>query len=175
VSYYMPWRHMGGEEVYLLFILNLGTRWGWVVSVTPWPRFTPGERTPPVPIGQEAGWAPEPVRTQSTGRKILCLCRGSNPGRPVRSQSLYWLSYADKGVIKDTEAMRSGERRGKTTNQTKRGIKIHSSFTVVHTEPPNARIVNGLITRPCITRWELWNINVSNICSPSAHRCCLLS
>jgi hypothetical protein len=28
VSYYMPWRHMGGEEVYLLFILNLGTRWG---------------------------------------------------------------------------------------------------------------------------------------------------
>jgi hypothetical protein len=25
--------------------------------------------------------------------KILCLCRGSNPGRPVRSQTLYWLSY----------------------------------------------------------------------------------
>jgi hypothetical protein len=25
--------------------------------------------------------------------KILCLCRESNPGRPVRSQTLYWLSY----------------------------------------------------------------------------------
>jgi hypothetical protein len=24
---------------------------------------------------------------------ILCLCQGSNPGRPVRSQTLYWLSY----------------------------------------------------------------------------------
>jgi hypothetical protein len=24
-----------------------------------------------------------------TRRKILCPCRGSNPGRPVRSQSLY--------------------------------------------------------------------------------------
>jgi hypothetical protein len=24
-----------------------------------------------------------------TGRKILCPCRGSNPGRPVRSQTLY--------------------------------------------------------------------------------------
>jgi hypothetical protein len=23
-----PWRHKGGEEVYLLLILNLGTSWG---------------------------------------------------------------------------------------------------------------------------------------------------
>jgi hypothetical protein len=36
---------------------------GWVVSVTPRPRFTPGERTPPVPIGQEVGWASELVWT----------------------------------------------------------------------------------------------------------------
>jgi BarH-like protein len=28
LSRYMPWRRMGGEEVYLLLILNLGTRWG---------------------------------------------------------------------------------------------------------------------------------------------------
>jgi hypothetical protein len=46
LSRYTPWRHMGGEEVKLLLILNLGTRWGWVVSVTPRPRFTPRERTP---------------------------------------------------------------------------------------------------------------------------------
>jgi hypothetical protein len=26
--------------------------------------------------------------------KILCPCRGSNPGRPVRSQTLYCLSYS---------------------------------------------------------------------------------
>jgi hypothetical protein len=50
LSRYTPWRYRGGEEVQLLLILNLGTRWGWVVSVTPRPRFTPGERTP-VPIG----------------------------------------------------------------------------------------------------------------------------
>jgi hypothetical protein len=25
--------------------------------------------------------------------KILCLCRGSNPGHPARSQTLYCLSY----------------------------------------------------------------------------------
>jgi hypothetical protein len=39
-------------------------------------------------IGQEAGWVPERVWTQAR-RKILCLCRGSNLGRPVRSQTLY--------------------------------------------------------------------------------------
>jgi hypothetical protein len=38
--------------------LNLGTRRGCVVSITPG-RFTPGKD--PVPIVQEAGWAPEPV------------------------------------------------------------------------------------------------------------------
>jgi hypothetical protein len=35
-----------GEEIYLLLIHDLGTRWGCVISVTPRQRFTPGERTP---------------------------------------------------------------------------------------------------------------------------------
>jgi hypothetical protein len=35
-----------------------------VVSVTPRPRFYPRGKDPPVPIVQEAGWAPEPVWTQ---------------------------------------------------------------------------------------------------------------
>jgi hypothetical protein len=26
-------------------------------------------------------------------REIVCLCRGSNPGRPARSQTLYCLSH----------------------------------------------------------------------------------
>jgi hypothetical protein len=38
---------------------NHSTRGGWVVSVTPRPLFTPGKD--PVPIIQEAGWAPGPV------------------------------------------------------------------------------------------------------------------
>jgi hypothetical protein len=28
LSRYTPWRHIGGDEVQLLLILNLGTRWG---------------------------------------------------------------------------------------------------------------------------------------------------
>jgi hypothetical protein len=38
---------------------------------------------PPVPIVQEAGWAPEPVWTQRIEKKILCPHRGSNPDRSV--------------------------------------------------------------------------------------------
>jgi hypothetical protein len=34
-----------GEKVYLLLILDLGTRWGWLVSVTPRPRFITRQRT----------------------------------------------------------------------------------------------------------------------------------
>jgi hypothetical protein len=47
----------------LLLILNLRSRWGWVVSITLRPRFAPW-KGPPVPFGQEAGWAPEPVWTE---------------------------------------------------------------------------------------------------------------
>ena len=43
-----------------------GTRRGWVVSSTPRPQFTPGKD--PVPILQEAGWAPGPVWTGGISR-----------------------------------------------------------------------------------------------------------
>ena len=47
-----------GRGIALLFH-DSGTRRGWVVSSTPRPHFTPGKV--PVPILQEAGWAPGPV------------------------------------------------------------------------------------------------------------------
>jgi hypothetical protein len=58
---------------------------GWVVSVTPRPRFTP--------FGTHwiRGWVGP--RAAGARRKILCSCRGLNPDRPARSQTLYWLSY----------------------------------------------------------------------------------
>jgi hypothetical protein len=40
---------------------------------------------PSVPIGEGAGWAPQPVWTQRLEEKSFCLCRGSNAGRPVCS------------------------------------------------------------------------------------------
>jgi hypothetical protein len=59
-----------------------------VVSSTPRPHFTPGKD--PVPIVQEAGWAPGPVWTCAEN---LAPTRIRSPDRPARSQSLYRLSY----------------------------------------------------------------------------------
>jgi len=59
-----------------------------VVSVTPRPLFTPGKD--PVPIVQEAGWAPGPFWT---GAENLATTGIRSPDRPARSQSLYRLSY----------------------------------------------------------------------------------
>jgi hypothetical protein len=63
----------------------------WVVSVTPQPRSTPGERT----TGTDwiGGWVGPRAGLDTEARvKILCLCRGSNHGHPVCSQTLYWLA-----------------------------------------------------------------------------------
>jgi hypothetical protein len=72
-----------GEYAYSSIILDLGIRWGWVVS------FTPRQ-----PFGCETGWAPDPVWTLWR-RKKSYSCRDSIPGRPVRSPSLYRLTYPD--------------------------------------------------------------------------------
>jgi len=75
-----------GRGIALLFH-DCGTRRGWVVSSTPRPQFTPGKE--PVPILQDAGWAPGSVWTGGKSRPH----RDSIPDRPARSQSLYRLSH----------------------------------------------------------------------------------
>jgi len=67
-----------GRGIAILFY-DRGTRRGWVVSTTPRPHFTPGKG--PVPILQEAGWAPGPVSTGGNSRPH----RDSIPDRPARS------------------------------------------------------------------------------------------
>ena len=79
--------HGGSRGIALLFH-DHGTSRGWGVSVTPRPFFTPGKN--PVPIVQEAGWAPGPVWT---GAENLAPTGIRSPDRPARSQSLYRLSY----------------------------------------------------------------------------------
>ena len=77
-----------GVEEYIYSFFNFGPRWGgWS---TPRPgRFTPGKETP-VPILQEAGWAPGPVWT---GAENLAAAGIRSPDRPTHSESLYRLRY----------------------------------------------------------------------------------
>ena len=81
-----------GRGIALLFH-DRGTRRGWVVSSTPRPHFTTAKD--PVPILQEAGWAPWPVWAGGKSRPH----RDSIPDRPAPSQSLYRLSYPAQEVV----------------------------------------------------------------------------
>ena len=83
-----------GRGIALLFH-DRGTRTGWVVSSTPRPHFTPGKV--PVPILQEAGWAPGPVWTGGKSRP-------HRDSIPACSQSLYRLSYPDRTVMGSIKA-----------------------------------------------------------------------
>jgi hypothetical protein len=65
------------------------SRWEWLVSVTPGER-TPGTHCTGDWVGLRAG-----LDTEARG-KILSTLSGiepRSPGRPARSQTLYWLSY----------------------------------------------------------------------------------
>jgi hypothetical protein len=79
--------HRGSRGIALLFH-DHGTRRGWGVSVTPQPLFT--LRKDPVPILQEAGWAPRPVWT---GAENLTPTGIQSPDHPARGQLLYRQSY----------------------------------------------------------------------------------
>ena len=79
--------HRGSKGIDLPFH-DHGTRRWWGVSVTPWPLFTSGKD--PVPIVQEAGWAPGPVWTDAEN---LVPTGIRSPDRPARSPSLYRLRY----------------------------------------------------------------------------------
>ena len=79
--------HRGSRGITLLF-LDHGIRRGCGVSVTSRPLFTPGKD--PVPIVQEAGWAPRQVWT---GAENLASTWIRSPDRPTPSQSLYRLRY----------------------------------------------------------------------------------
>ena len=109
---------------------RVGTRRGWVVSSTPRPHFTP--RKDPVPILQEAGWAPGPVWTGGKSRPHWDMI----PDRPARSQSLYRLSY------------RAHIRRNiRKRNNTKKQYKQHTTQEIqVYRLPKHPHITKQVKT-----------------------------
>jgi hypothetical protein len=80
---------IGGEEVQLLLIIDLGTRWRESASRTS-RALAPGKE-PQVSMVQEAGWTSEPVWTQRLEEKLFSSAgtEPRSPCLPVRSQTLY--------------------------------------------------------------------------------------
>jgi hypothetical protein len=81
----VEWRHSST-------ILDLGTRWRRDVSFRPW-LLTPWGKSPQYPMDRRLGGPQELIWMLWIKKKISCPCWESNPSRPVRSPSLYQLSY----------------------------------------------------------------------------------
>jgi hypothetical protein len=121
----------GGELIQLLLIHDLGTRWGWVVSATPRPRFTLWERT----YGTHCtgGWVGPraSLDTKATGN-IISPLSGIEPrssGRLARNHTLYWLSYPAHSYLIYSQIFSILIDTISTINC--RGVKIHTKRRAV--------------------------------------------
>jgi hypothetical protein len=81
------------SEVEAPLILNLAISWRPVVIFSLWSLHRGRGCSPTLPIGQGAGWAPQPTWTQWR-REYYCSRRKPNPGRPARSHSPWRLKCA---------------------------------------------------------------------------------
>jgi hypothetical protein len=121
---------------------------GWVVSITPRPRFTPGERTPST--HWTGGWVgPRSSLDAEARRKILSLCRGLNFGRPVRSQPLYSLSYPG-GFYGIHEEMNSMELKSELLMPST-GLYCVSGCTVGQLDMNTASFLTSPVPATCST------------------------
>jgi hypothetical protein len=74
VTMYLAMKAQRGNRGIALFILNFSARGKWMVTVTPWLLYT--QEGASVPIIQELGWAPGPVRVVVEKRKTLVSTGG---------------------------------------------------------------------------------------------------
>jgi hypothetical protein len=82
LSHHTPWRRLR-ERRYSSHSFSTSALDGGEWSASRHGRALASGKGPPVPIVQEAGWAPEPVWTQRLEEKSFRLYRGSNFDRPV--------------------------------------------------------------------------------------------
>jgi hypothetical protein len=80
-----------GERIYSSYSF-FGTRWYELSAPRLSPALPPGKGSR-YPMDRRLGGSQELAWAQRLEEKILCLCRRSNPGRPICTQTLYWLSY----------------------------------------------------------------------------------
>jgi hypothetical protein len=96
-------RYMG-EWRYSSTVLDIGTRWRWVVSFTPRPLYPRGNPPPPF-LGTHwiGGWVCLRAGLDHVEKRTILQCRESNPGRPGRSPSLSRHLISPEVLKKTTE------------------------------------------------------------------------
>jgi hypothetical protein len=105
LSHYTPRRRLG-ERMYSSYSFTSAVDWGEWSASRPGPRYSPRERT--AGTHWTGGWVGPGAGLDTEVRgKILAPVPGiesRSPGRPVRSQTLYWLSYLDEyaAFVKDS-------------------------------------------------------------------------
>jgi hypothetical protein len=72
-----------GERKYSSYLFLTSALDGGLWSASRPSRALPPEKGRPVPIVQDAGWAPETVWIYTLEEKFSCHCRGSNLDSPV--------------------------------------------------------------------------------------------
>ena len=103
-----------------------------MVSSTPRPLFTPGKE--PVPILQEAGWAPGPVLKGGKSRPH----GDSIPDRTACSQSLYRLSY--RAHILGRVQKRSASYVGRNILKIHEVSNVEANYQNSITKSPNSNL-----------------------------------
>jgi hypothetical protein len=102
LSHYTPWRRLRGEKDSSYSFLTSALDGG------EWSASSPGHalasrKGPPVRTVQESGWATESIWTQGLEEKSFCLCRGSNPDRPVvQSIVRHYTDWANPAPVDET-------------------------------------------------------------------------
>jgi hypothetical protein len=95
-SHYTPRRRLG-QKRYSSYSFSISLLDGGEWSASRPVRGLGQDEVPPVPVVQEAGWAPQPVWTQRLEKNSSCLCRGSDLDRPVvQSVVIYYTDWATR-------------------------------------------------------------------------------
>jgi hypothetical protein len=123
-----------------------------------WPASRPGHFTHPVPIVQEAGWAPGPVWTGA--ENLAPQPRFDPPDRPARSESLCRLSYpGTRGHHFPLNMKLCGPR-----SRSVRFIKEKYLLILAVCEPRNAQLVVSIYTE-CPILAQMWALELRRLIS----------
>jgi hypothetical protein len=139
---------------------------GWVVSVTPRPRFTPGERIPGT--HWTGGWVGPPragLNTEATGKILLPLpgIETRSPSHPVRSQTLeevmtvYFKVTRHAYVCNTVNGWRMKKLQRKSLSN---GLMLCGG--IVQSVPYTATIFWSIV-RPTLTSNHSWFIHQSSL------------